>query len=627
MTTRRIPQNHRWTGPYLGSYYGDLWKTFNVDLDKNEGMIGLSRRMERIEDTTELPDLATNPITAFVRTDADCEDRYWALNRGALFKTDSSSRPSPDKDWDTDGTASSPGTFLVDMAVHGNDSRNDSGRNKLFVTHDTDISVLNDTGNNAWTANWWVTKQGQPHLDSTVEYHPIEYFPLRKISLVGDGNLVHTISRPSDTQNDTVTYGRLVLPKEYEIRSIFTTTSRAWICCYSNRSEKGAVVEWDGSTQTYNQIHGVYGFGAVTGVNYGETPIVLNNKGVFLEFSGQGFVPMYRNGNKIEFPCAEEPGNAVWDSLASDLSQEVYVAPRGMVVGEDRNIYINVAGSAQPSPRHSGGIWCLNPVSGRLYNKHSLGAWGDSADYGAESAYLGRIGALYWVPDNTTTRNLLAGGVTYAHVNSASSPNVGGLWLLEEPTSTTPTRGYFITQYISANEVRELWDTLWTRFKGFITTGNRIVIKARGVRPLVVSGGAPLEKNITWTSTTQFTVTFAAADDSIAVGDEVEIRYGLNQGYRGHITTISGAHAALQTVTIDETVASSTAASSPHSSARFERWKKLGTITDVNIYEKMVNIGIDSSFIQFKVEMRGPAREMEISDLTVVSKSSIQLEN
>ena len=79
-----------------------------------------------------------------------------------------------------------------------------------------------------------------------------------RIVLVGDANLIHTISRPSDTQNDTVSYGRLTLPFDYISRHIFTTTNRSWILCYGRFGKEGVVVEWDGFSQTYNEIHKLY---------------------------------------------------------------------------------------------------------------------------------------------------------------------------------------------------------------------------------------------------------------------------------------------------------------------------------------------------------------------------------
>lgn len=612
----------RWTGPYLGNYYGTLWKTYNVDLDKSEGKVSLSRRMQRIEDSNDqIAHLSgTNRVHAFLRSNADCTDRYWALTDTGLLNTDSATpefNTLPSDSWDTDGVTSSP-TDPLDFTVHGNDSRNDSGRNKLFVTRDTGIDVLNDTGNNAWTVNWWGTKHSQPTLDSNSR-HPIEYFPFRKITLVGDGNLIHTISRPSDTQNDTLSYGRLVLPKNLRIRHIFTTTNKAWILCDHRFKENGQIVEWDGSNASYNDIHNAYSVSALSGINNKETPIVLNSKGQFLEYTGRGFAPMIRNGQKIAFPSFEESGNHLLEdsSVTTGGSITGRVDPRGMTVGEDGNIYINRRGPQTSSFRDAGGIWCLNPETGRLYNKYSLGQWGDSTDYGVQEVY--GAGAIYSVPSSTNQRDLLAGGTIF---NTATATQ-GGIWLVEEPGDTAPTKGYFITQYIPSSEIKETWQNLWVKYERYINAADRIIVKAKGTRSLILSGGAPLTATITWTSTTTFTLTLASADDALQVGDEVEILNGANSGWLSHITTISGAHAALQTITIDETVTTA----SGTATALIDRWKKCKTITAGTVMEDMANVGIDSSFIQFKVELRGLERELKIPELIVVHEPAIKIEN
>lgn len=82
-----------------------------------------------------------------------------------------------------------------------------------------------------------------------------------------------------------------------------------------------------------------------------------------------------------------------------------------------------------------------------------------------------------------------------------------------------------------------------------------------------------------------------------------------------HITDISGAHLAVQTITIDETVTST----SLTSKARFDRWKKLGVIDDTTKYVVPLKIGISSAFIQLKIELRGPAKDFDIKALTVSS--------
>lgn len=629
MTVRKIPgESRRWTGIYPGNYYGSLWRTFNVDLHKHRGHVTLSQRMEIVADSD---DGLTDPAMAFLQTDADCEDRFWALFRDGLLRTDTSGFETPDTTWATDSLDSSPTNKLADFTVHMNDSRNDSGRNKLIVTTDTDIWVLNDTGDNQWTGNWWGTKQGQPKFayEATVQRHPIHFFPFRKISLVGDGNLIHTIHRPSDTQNDTVTNSRLVLPSQYVAWHIFSTKDRVWVCLANRNSPETAMVEWDGFSESYNNLYKVKGKVVLSGVDYYGTPIILSSAGNFLEFSGNEFVPLIRNGKRLEFPSAQNPD--LFMSSSSTLSAFVSVEPRGMTLAEDGLIYVASSAAnleSRSGGQHNAGIWCLDPIEGNIYNRYAYSSTlGDSADdtsYGHGFVNASGAGAIFAAPKHPYSRELLAS----ATIEDSGDVDRTKIWLVDGANwggSVDANRGHIITQFVSADKVAEMWDSIWLRYKEFKSGSNSFVVKARGTRTLTDSlGDYALQGNITWTSTTTFTYTAGStSDDELQVGDEVEILSGSNPGYIVHITEISGAHGALQTITTDEAVVSG----SGQSRALFDRWKKLGTISSLNRDYQKLSIGIDSSFIQFKIELRGLPGEMELKDLVVTSKNSLDIEN
>lgn len=629
---RRIPQTRRWTGPYLGDYDGDIWKTYNIDLHRRLGYATLSRGTKQVLDCADSITGSVAPYIAFLRTDADCIDRLWGLSNFRMVVREDSNNPTqPDGGWDTITDTDAPiASGYRDFTVHGNDSRNDSGRNKLFVTTDSgDIAALNDTGNSDWIRSWWVTKQAQPALRTTTVKTPIQYFPFRKITIIGDGNLIHTISRPSDTQNDTVSYGRLILPNEMHAWHIFTTATRAWINCLNRFGGPGAVIEWDGYSQTYNALHPIPGPVPLSGVDNNGSPLVLTTKGAFYEYSGNGFIPMYRAGRQVAFPVFEEPSNVLMASSDSDMTD---VLPRGMAIGEDGLIYINARQPINPSYRQTAGVWCLDQISGALYNRYSLGvtSTGDTRDdtgsYGHQHLY--RPGGIAFIPTRVnTSKTIILGGTQYENDGTITNTRV---WSFQdENTGRYFNRGYFITQFIPADRIKEFWDSLWLTFNNSASSNARIVVKARGVRSLIDFANQPVEPaiGITWTSINTFTVTLAGTSsgnpDALQVGDEVEILYGANSGRTSHISSISGAHGALQTITVDEDQDQS----SGSSRARFDRWKKVKTITANTKYEEKANLGIDSSFIQFKIEFRGPAKDMEIPELIVQSHNSLKLEN
>lgn len=605
---RRLPseKTRRWTGPYLGSYFGSVWMTKNIDLDREEGKVSLSRRLTQVADTTDTNTDTLGSVSAFLRSNAGGFDAYWGLSRKArLYRI----RASTFDSWDLDTIANSP-SVGVDMWVHENDSDSANGDNIMFVTSDTDIAALNDTAANTWNQNWWVTTKSQTALDSD-EPHYGDYFPVTRISLVLDGHKIHTIDK-----SKAVTYGRLILPPEYRAEFAFSTARREWILCSHRFGGNGAIIEWDGFSTTYNNVHNLYSQFPISGVNFQEVPIVLNHEGLILEYTGSGFVPMVRNGEEVSLPLVEQEGFAL-----STVSTPVTRPGRCMTVAGDGLIYmhLNVATEAAFSGdpiRQMAGIWCLNPLTGRLYNKYLLV---DSVnDFGHQN--IGSNGAIYPIDPNTFSgATFLIGGSYNASVSAVKS----AIWTLQSVTSVSVNRGHFLTPYIPADEIREFWDLLWIHFRQFFSSANRILVKARGTRSLQMSNGLPIDVAATWVNTTSFTAQLnSASDDAIQVGDEIEVLYGDNAGLIAHVTQISGAHAALQTFTIDETTPTS---SSNTFLVRFDRWKKVGTISSTTVQEQFMNIGIDSSFIQFKIELRGPSRELQISDMIIKSKESLKI--
>ncbi len=599
-----IPQKEirRWSGPYLGNYYGSLWRTFNIDLENSPGHITLARNFVNVADTTDgnLANLAV--IDNFTRTNADGLDRFWALNRGGrLAKTDSNNPVLLSQaTWDEDTLAGTP-TDAKDMTVHENDSDSAAGNNILLVTRDSDISSLNDTGGDSWHTSFWVTIHGHAS-DSALRTgvpHPIEYFPLARITLIGDANFVHTVDK-----NKVSTARRLILPSYLQLEGIFFTPLRSWLLCSGKFGMNGAIVEWDGSSSTYNKIHDAQSFYALSGVNYNGVPIVINSRGLILEYDGNGFSPMIRNGQKICFPFYEETGNAF-----SISTSQIPIAPRGMAVTDDGLILINVNEPSSASQRQLGGVWCLDPIQGRLYLKHSFNT--ATGDFGQQ--YIDAPGALKSISAGASPSSdayLLGGGRMFSDY---SGTTMKAIWSINRGYSSTVRRGSFITQYVPSDNISDMWDTVWIQLSAFRSASDIVIIKARGVNPLLDASRRALQKTIAWTAATTFTVTLAAGDDALAVGDEIEVVAGKNAGVLAHITVISGAFGAMQTITIDESVTTA----SGNSLCRFDRWKKLGIINSTTKYSVPQNIGITSSFIQLKVELRGPATDFDVKSLII----------
>src|SRR3990167_11364876 len=107
MSSFSIPPSNsrRFTGIYPGNFYGVLWRTFNVDFDRSEGKVGLSRRLTRVANTTIEATDTLGTIKAFLRTNADGTDRWWGLSdtgAGNLKRLFYAASTDPTSAWSAD---------------------------------------------------------------------------------------------------------------------------------------------------------------------------------------------------------------------------------------------------------------------------------------------------------------------------------------------------------------------------------------------------------------------------------------------------------------------------------------------------------------------------------------------
>ena len=175
---------------------------------------------------------------------------------------------------------------------------------------------------------------------------------------------------------------------------------------------------------------------------------------------------------------------------------------------------------------------------------------------------------------------------------------------------TVQNAGYLVTPKIFSQNIEDSWDKLVMRFRRFLNSTDKIVVKYR------TEDDAFTEATITYASTTTFTVTLAAADRALVVGDEVEVVQGIGAGRTAHITVISGAHAASQTITVDETI---TGATTQTAKARFQTWKKIASYNSQS--DEMQNFPVPegSNFVQFKIWMLWTGKN-EVHDMFLANK-------
>jgi hypothetical protein len=605
----RLPENKQWRGLSQGNYFGELWQTRNIDLERSLGRITLSDKMRIHADDTDSNMSNLGVVTKFIRSNADATDRFYALcssatSGGRMFETNAA---SPIGTWAED-TTTGVSTNYLDMEVH--ESAN--GEQRLFATREADIAVLNTAGTvNTWDNDWGTAVAGVTAL-TAANYHPLAR--LQRLLAVADGRLVHTIDK-----NDVASNSRLVFPFGYSCRWIRASSDRFWFGLTNNIGGDAKIIEWDGFSLTYNNEYDVVGHTPLTCFIVSNIPYVVTNYGYIYRYFGGSFESIQ------QFPLAEE------------VLPTINIVPNGVAV--DRHLVYILANVPEDitltsSRRFRSGIWVFNTKTNNLYHNAGIGAHkaaGTEPDFGQSS--VSAPGALlFTVVSNTTL--LIAGGDFYIDYTGTTREaiwrNVRNRVRYQD---TGYNRGYFITTYLPYDEIEAAWQAIWLKFKRFVHTDNRIVLKARAQDPKVMTLadlGALTDPELSvqstgeWATTTTFT---SAVPAGVAVGDEVEVMTGNGAGCLFHVSTLSGTPDGTSsiTVTVDEALPDLNGVNDRNALFRFDNWTKVGVISSTSMGSDKLPLPsqLTGEFIQLKVELRG--FEVEIDEIIPVPKPQKQI--
>lgn len=563
--------------PNLGENFGQLWASWGLDLLSSPGRFKIADYMIKKTDSADDADLGWP--TAFVRSEADGTDRWWALCHTVLFKT---AGTDPTAAFTQDAIASTPtglNHFYSDLVDFNG---------ALIVSRSGDLDKLSG---GVWTASWWQGTLGQTALTSSI-YIPL-HVGFEGRLLIGDGRYVHAV-----TKDNNVKYKAVILKPEFRVVKIVSTTTSYFIFARNLKSGTAKAFEWDGYSENFNREYDLEATRPFSAVVKDNIPYCVVNTGHLKKFNGGGFDVVG------QFPIANYP-SLNWKD---DFSDPRPMHPNGMTV-KDEEILMLISGATngvitQLLPNMPSGVWAWNERNG-LYHKHALSQnkqGGSVYDSGSEVVHV--PGALVSVDDQ---RQLLAGAGIYD--DNVTTEKKGIHYLSSGP------RARFITPKIYSSQVQSSWASIWTRFKQLASSSDKIIVKYRTSDDFDLKDGYYQRRfAITWTAGNTFTTTdtnFA----NVAVGNEVEIFVGKGSGRTVHITDISES-AGTYTVTIDETLTSV----SGTAQVRVANWTKLEAINDTNILEKETGIFDQGGWIQFKLELRQSARDaLELEEMTVVS--------
>jgi hypothetical protein len=613
MEIPREPKN--WRGIFPGNYTGDIWASWNIDLEKNPGRITLSNHMDSVSSASQ----GLGVVSKFIRTNATATDQWFGIVDGTdIIRNGNSSIVGGT--WATDDTT---GTFNDprDMVLH----EFANGEQRLLCTRATDMAILNKSGGaNVWDDDWWTTVAGGPTLTS-LTYHPLAR--LQRLVVIGDKQsnipVIHTLDK-----DDVDTNSRLSFGAEFTIRNINTSRDRYWIGAQHDFDGPAKIFEWDGFSLTYNYEYELTG-GSFPLCQFvvRDVPYVITERGYIMRHNGWGFEVVQ------SFNLDEE--QMVFDTgTTSNATIKTY----GAWVDGDL-VYLNVgiplrvesgANAFRGVRRARSGIWIYNTKTNNLYHHRGLGERLAAGNRNFGNPVLSSPGAVVKAVVSTD-RILVASAGIYTGGATWVSNSTQALFRDNIPTTSDLNRGYFITPFIPVEEVEAAWEALWVKFKRFVDSGNRIVVKWRVRDPLRQQESvgtnnetfSPLQAAGTWATTTTFT---CAVPTGVGVGDEVEVLNGDNAGGSYAISALSAIPDGSTSITV--TIAEAAPVSSTDTALfRFDNFRSETAISSTTVGNQRVPFSVPTTggagnlhgeFIQIKVELRGV--DNQIDELIPVAK-------
>ena len=633
MPAIRIPRvTGNWTGRYQGDFFGDIKRSFNVDLERNPGKIQLSQRHNMVfnSDSTAPGDSNFRRVEAFARVNfaSDSGTRYYALTSDSELADQSrlpiyrSGDSNGDTGWATDTVGNIFGTTRSYQDMVNFPNPTDTNPDRLFISMNDSFVVVHTGVSDTlgWRVDTAVIPPGFALTDSGQFFHPLDVF--EGTLLVGAKNKMSTF----DNVDSGFINNRMVIPAQYYMHHLFHTPGSEWILS-ANEALEGLISEWDGYSllplRNYN-ISSV----PISGVDYYGVPVVILADGRILSGGSGGFSPIRDPiGRELSLPIENENGNSLLGQRSFPLDPSKFaIARRGMIV-DGEVIKFNLGQSDTElfgGYEQNSGIWVLNPKQGLLYNSSSL-AHDDNLGHGR----VRKSGAMIRDPFGGIK---LASGTFHSNFDTSYIASINTFRAIDDSSIQI---GFFEIQWANTPQADASWQSVWVKHRKFADTNVKILAKARIEEgPFFLDSDVDLPNiaQVDFDDDTAFQVLLSTTADSLIVGDEIEVLAGPNAGKLAHITAISGAHGTNQTFTIDETFDSSASLSA----ATFRRWVKLtlpngdSAIThgDSEVVHQFIIPGSMSHApkITVKLEMRGRARDISIEELALEYKVSEEFE-
>lgn len=554
MTTFKIPNSQgQIRTNYQSDKYGELWETFGVSL-KNEGKIQTTRKLLKTKDVND--DTNFGDVVGL----ATFGSRHYAFTASGsgkeIYRCSVLEDPTVEANWIK---YNSNGQFSdeTDTAVFGG---------LLLASTATDI--FSTTGS-ADTTNWWTSTvsgtaltTGKPHVLKVLRGGQETLF-------VTDGNKVRYY-------NSTAGHSVVTLQSDLTASTMDRGRDSMWVGTHTESNENALVYEiyvgeqLDGTpvARYAFEVEGraVLWLKVVDGV-----PYVLTDKGHIQMFNGAGFQTV----RSLPFAFTNETLDGVRAGGVDDNPLNRPVHHAGADVDNQSVFFLmntKEYGVDSVPTRCFSGVWEFDTQTRQLNHRASLVE--TTAQNG--SPLLTESGPLMVINNSETM--YLAGG----EINGQDN----GLF-----TETESRYGFITTTEIDSGTVQDAFEAQYIKAKT-LTGDDSIQLKYRiSKRDREVLSGA-------WASETQFNTEDTT---QVAVGDEITILSGTNNGYSAHVTEINTSDTTTQ-ITVDTAIGTTDEASIVETT-NFLKYNETYTSSDGEF--KKYGVAETNTWAQYKLILDG----------------------
>jgi hypothetical protein len=555
MSTHSIPNNlGQIRQSNRGDIYGELWSTYNIDLNTNPGKIKSSKKLAKAFN------LGADQLEA-----VQVHDGFFCIAfEDALYRCDTGSDPRVPANWTLINALGSIGQFSDTVSFDGDLLISGSA-----LSGTTDIALYNGS---SVDDDWWTDVISGTALKNSVPHIMDVQRTGRDTLFVTDGNLIRYYN--TNSLHTTIT-----LEEQFVACSLAPALDATFVGTYTEGEDIAFVYEIRVGDDIAFNSYPVDGRAALSMCTVGNVPYVVTDRGHIQVFDGAGFKTV------ASFPFATEAVEALGvipgQVQASNTSRMVH--PKGMR-SRDGIIYINIATGVTPYDNRShAGVWEFNTQTGVLHHRYSIANDADQA-----GIMLQDRSAPIAVVMSRFTR-LLTGGNSFPEFADAAA---GAVYA----EADEPQVSAFVTPEYSSDTIQQAWEKV-AMMADTLADGDSIEMKYRvRKRP---------DYPHTILTTTWFNATQLLSSDSIwadvDIGDEIEILDGYGAGRTCHVTAIAEG-TANYTITIDREIG----VLNEQSVVRLDSWK-LMTDTYNAENEEYFTWGTDevNYWIQFKVILNG----------------------